>query len=277
MVAGFSRVEAFGALIHVTACRQQGLDLSTPVKVKVKEVVWRPEPHYNPWNPNDNLNRSLIKSLNKPTKTLNMPLNMPLNISLHHSLINISQHLSTKNPATTDLSTYHLSTYHQGCREVVGLVVNLESTALPLNPPGNTCPLRAFTSISAATWVLRSTKTVHPSVPTLTLLGLQILISPMSACTSPWFLKSSTNWTFVAVKDTLRININLSQPSPSTCFFECNLHHTLLEENRSIHAWITLNNNGAASEKLFEDWSRTPALSQWTFSSPTFGTVSWDL
>ena len=48
MVAGFSRVEAFGALIHVTACRQQGLDLSTPVKVKVKEVVWRPEPHYNP-------------------------------------------------------------------------------------------------------------------------------------------------------------------------------------------------------------------------------------
>ena len=75
-------------------------------------VVWRPEPHYNPWNPTNNLNRSLIKSPNKPTKTFNMPLNMPLNISLHHSLINISQHLSTKNPATTDLSTYHLSTYH---------------------------------------------------------------------------------------------------------------------------------------------------------------------
>ena len=41
----------------------------------------------------------------------------------------------------------------------------------------------------------RNTKTVHSSVPTLTLLGLQILISPMS------------NWTLVAVKDTLRIKI----------------------------------------------------------------------
>ena len=94
-----------------------------------------------------------------------------------------------------------------GSPVVLGPVVNLESTALPLNPPGNTCPLRAFTSISAAWRERRSTKTVHSSVPTLTLLGLQILVSPMSACTSPWFLKSSTNWTFVAVKDTLRIKI----------------------------------------------------------------------
>ena len=82
----------------------------------------------------------------------------------------------------------------RAAEEVAGLVVaNLLSTALPPNPPGSTVPLRAFTSVSAATWVLRSTKTVHSSVPTLTLLGLQILISPMSACTSPLFLKSSTN------------------------------------------------------------------------------------
>ena len=156
----------------------------------LSHVVWRPEPHYNPWNPNNNLNRSLIKSLNKPTKTFNMPLNMPLNISLHHSLINISQHLSTKNPATTDLSTYHLSTYHQGCR----------------GSSGACCKPRIYSPTTQSSWQHlpiksihqhygRNTKTVHSSVPTLTLLGLQILISPMS------------NWTLVAVKDTLRIKI----------------------------------------------------------------------
>ena len=106
--------------------------------------------------------------------------------------LNISQQKIPQQQVSQHIISQHII---RAAEEVVGLVVNLESTALPLNPPGNTCPLRAFTSISAATWVLRSTKTVHPSVPTLTLLGLQILISPMS------------NWTLVAVKDTLRIKI----------------------------------------------------------------------